>query len=78
MVSNNECLYKVPVRLKTRDLVWDPEARLIEFNELRAWLDELTEWQPNMYDLRFHSSGRQCIAWFADERHAMLCALRWT
>jgi hypothetical protein len=71
------CLHNVPVRLKIRnDLAW--EERLIEVNELRAWLDKITEWQPGMYELKFHSSGRQCVAWFAEERHAVLCALRWS
>ncbi len=72
-------LHRVPVRLKIRD--WravDVEDRLIELNELRVWLDQITEWQPDMYELRFHSSGSQCVAWFADEQHAMLCALRWS
>ena len=70
------CLHNVPVKLKIRnDLDW--EERLIEVNELRAWLDEITEWQPGMYELKFHSSGSRCVAWFADERHAVLCALRW-
>jgi hypothetical protein len=72
------CLHNVPVRLKPSLLAWDWEEHLIELNELRAWLDELTEWQPGMYELKFHSSGSQCVAWFADEQHAMLCALRWT
>jgi hypothetical protein len=72
------CLHNVPVRLKTRDLIWDWEGHLIELNELRAWLDEITEWRLGMYELRFHSSGCQCVAWFADERHAVLCALRWS
>ena len=71
------CLYNVPVKLKIRnDLDW--EERLIEVNELRAWLDEITEWQPGMYELKFHSSGSRCVAWFAEEQHAVLCALRWT
>ena len=71
------CLHNVPVRLKIRnDLAW--EERLIEVNELRAWLDKITEWQPGMYELKFHSSGSQCVAWFAEERHAVLCALRWS
>jgi hypothetical protein len=72
------CLHDVPVRLKTRDLVWEWEDHLIEINELRAWLDEITEWQPDMYELRFHNNGSRCVAWFAEERHAVLCALRWT
>ena len=72
------CLHDVSVRLKPRDLVWEWEDRLIELNELRAWLDEITEWQQGMYELRFHSSGSRCVAWFADEQHAVLCALRWT
>jgi hypothetical protein len=70
-------LHNVPVKLKIRDW-WQLEDRLIELNELRAWLDQITEWQPDMYELRFHSSGSQCVAWFADERHAMLCALKYS
>ncbi len=65
------------IHLKTRD-IWDVESRLIEINEIRAWLDELTEWQPDMYELRYHMSGARCVAWFADERHAMLCALKYS
>lgn len=71
-------LHRVPVRLKVRDLIWEWEDHLIEINELRAWLDEITGWQPDMYELKFHSSGSQCVAWFTDERHAVLCALRWS
>jgi hypothetical protein len=71
-------LHDVPVRLKPRDLVWEWEDHLIELNELRAWLDEITEWQPGMYELKFHNNGSRCVAWFADEQHAVLCALRWT
>lgn len=73
----DNCLHRVPVKLKIRDL-WTWEDRLIELNELRVWLDELTEWQPDMYELKFHSSGSQCVAWFADEHHAMLCALKYS
>ena len=70
-------LYNVPVRLKTKDQ-WHWEDRLIEINELRVWLDEITEWQPDMYELRFHSSGSQCVAWFADKQHALMCALKYS
>ncbi len=71
------CTHRVKIHLKTRD-IWDLESRLIEVYEIRSWLDELTEWQPDMYELRFHSSGSQCVAWFADERYAMLCALKYS
>lgn len=77
MVFDDTRLYNVPVRLKIKE-IWNWEQRLIEVNELRVWLDEITDWQPDMYELKFHSSGSQCVAWFADEQHAMLCALRWT
>ncbi len=69
--------HKVKIQLKTRN-IWDIESRLIEINELRTWLDELTEWQPDMYELRFHSSGARIVAWFADERHALMCALKYS
>ncbi len=68
--------HRVAIRLRTRD-IWNVESRLIEINQLRAWLDELVEWQPDMYTLRFHSSGQRLNAWFVDEKHAAACALRW-
>lgn len=70
-------MYDVPIRLRTRN-IWDVEDRLIEINEIRTWLDEITDWQLDMYELRFHSSGQKCVAWFADEQHAMLCALKYS
>jgi hypothetical protein len=75
MIDNR--LHKVPVKLKVQNW-WDLEDRLIELNELRAWLDEITDWQPDMYELRFHGMGRYCNAWFADESHALLCALKYS
>jgi hypothetical protein len=73
----DNCNHPVKIRLQTND-IWDVESRLKEINQLRAWLDEITEWQEDMYELRFHSSGSQCVAWLADERHALICALKWS
>lgn len=74
---NDKCLHRVPIKLKTQN-IWDTESRLIEINQLRVWLDEITEWQPDMYELRYHSSQSRCTAWFEKEEHAVICALRWS
>ena len=70
-------LYRISVRVTISNW-WHWETKLIQINELRTWLDEITEWQPDMYELKFHSSGGQCVVWFADEQHAMLCALKYS
>lgn len=65
------------VQLKFKAGLYNSEARLQQLNEIRAWLDELTEWQPDMYSLRFHSSGTIIDIWFLEENHAIMCALKW-
>lgn len=66
----------VNIKLQTND-IFDVESRLVEINQLRVWLDELTEWQPDSYTMRFHSSGQRVQVWFEDDEHAILCKLRW-
>lgn len=66
--------YPVNIKLKTKD-VFDIESRLAEINQLRAWLDELTEWQPDGYTMKFHSSGQRIMIWFKDQEAAIMCKL---
>ncbi len=66
--------YPVNIKLKTKD-VFDIESRLAEINQLRTWLDELTEWQPDGYTMKFHSSGQRIMIWFKDQEAAIMCKL---
>ncbi len=66
--------YPVNIKLKTKD-VFDVESRLAEINQLRTWLDELTEWQPDGYTMRFHSSGQRVMIWFKEQEAAIICKL---
>ncbi len=73
----DNCDHPVKIKLQTKD-VYNIDSRLKEIAVLRAWLDEVTEWQEGMYSLRFHSSGQCITAWFKDKEHALLCALKWS
>lgn len=66
--------YPVNIKLKTKD-VFDIESRLAEINQLRTWLDEITEWQPDGYTMKFHSSGQRIMIWFKDQEAAIICKL---
>lgn len=68
--------YRVNIKLSTTD-IFDVESRLIEINQLRSWLDELTEWQPEEYSMTFHASGSRVIVWFRNQDDALMCKLRW-
>jgi hypothetical protein len=68
--------HRVQFRFKTSDIN-NFNARMQELNAIRAWLDRLVEWQPEMYSLRIHSSGTIIDVWFLKEEHATWCALRW-
>jgi hypothetical protein len=71
--------HRVQVKLKLRD-IFELEHRLEELNYIRAWLDELVEWQPDAFTIKYYDRGNGAVidVWFADERHAMICALRWS
>ncbi len=68
--------HRVQIRLKSNN-IWDIDSRLNEVNQIRYWLDELTEWQPEYYSIRIHSSGGIMDVWFKKEEHAIMCSLRW-
>lgn len=69
----------VKIILKTRD-IFNIEARVKEIQEIAEWLDELTEWKPKMYSLNVRHVSTTAVLdlFFVEEKHAMMCMLRWT
>lgn len=57
---------------------WSIDERLVEVTQIRAWLDELTEWQPDAYCMKFFSQGTMLKIWFEHEQQAVACALKWS
>jgi len=56
----------------------DFETRFAEINQIRSWLDEQTEWQPDRYTITHHSSGQKLAVWFDRDEDAVMFILRWT
>jgi hypothetical protein len=69
--------YCIRVNLKTT-YIFNIAERLNELQEIRDWLDELTQWQPDMYDIQFPRKSDSIDVWFREQEHAMLFALRWS
>lgn len=53
------------------------ETRFIEINQIRSWLDEQTEWQPERYQITNHQSSQKLAIWFEREEDATMFILRW-
>ena len=68
--------YPVCIKLKTTN-VFDSVARMQEIRTIQEYLDELTEWQPKMYSMKYLKSHYSIEVWFKEEQHAVMCALRW-
>jgi hypothetical protein len=66
---------RVQVRLKGN--VYDVSARIERIDTIREWINELVEWQPDMYSINIHYSGTIMDIWFKEKQHAVMCALRW-
>ena len=67
----------IQIDLKINDL-FDVEGRLARLQEIKDWIDELVEWDANLYEIRYHSSGQKMIVWFENVEHAMLFKLVWS
>lgn len=67
----------IQYKLKTKD-IFDLDSRLAEVQEIREWICELVEWKEDLFEIRYHSSGSRLSIWFENEKHAIMCALRWT
>lgn len=74
--SHNHCI-SVPLRHLD---IWDISRSVDEIKRLREFIDELTEWQHDMYTIRYKTSGgqRHVDIWFKEEKHAAFFALRWS
>jgi len=73
--------YRVQIKIKTQN-IWNIDKRVLEVNQIRAWLDELVEWQPDAYSMRYRHNfpgiGPIIDVWFKHEHHATACTLRWS
>ena len=68
--------YPVRIQLKTTD-IFDIRARSEEIQTIIEYLDDLTDWRSNMYDIKYLSAHSELEVWFKEEQHAVMCALRW-
>jgi hypothetical protein len=72
----DELDYPVRIRLRTTD-IFDIRARSEEIHSIIKYLDDLTEWHPYMYEIKYLSEHSELDVWFKEEQHAVMCALRW-
>ncbi len=68
--------YRVSIPLKQND-IFNIQGAVEEIQLLCEWLDELVDWHPDMYSMNVRSQSRIVDVWFLEERHALLCTLRW-
>lgn len=47
-----------------------------DIDKIISWIDELVLWDPNAYMVGWVTEERMII-WFKEEKHAILCALKW-
>jgi len=69
--------YRVSIQLNTTD-IYDIDARVNEIRDLKDWVDQLVEWQPNQYSFNMIYAVSILDVWFKEEKHAVMCILRWT
>ena len=70
--------FNYPVRIKLRATdIYDMAARKEELEAIIEYLDDLTGWQPFMYEIKFLSAPGELDVWFKEEQHAVMFALRW-
>ena len=54
------------------------EARADKVKEIRDWIDEQTDWQSDVYSMIYAANKSELHVWFKEEKHAMMCVLRWS
>jgi hypothetical protein len=69
--------HQAQVKLKTRS-IWNIDDRITEVAQIRVWLDELTDWQPDAYSMKYYTKDNVIDVWFEQEQHAVACALKWS
>ena len=67
----------VRIKLRTNN-IWDIESRVKEVSKIRNWVEKQCDWDPDNFEIKIHSMGNTMDIWFEDEKHATICALRWT
>ena len=67
----------VSIKLRTNN-IWDIESRVEEVSVIREWVGKQCLWDPDLFEIKIHSSARRMDIWFEDEQDAVLCALKWT
>ena len=72
----DELDYPVRIRLRTTD-IFDIRARSEEIHAIIEYLDDLTSWQPYMYEIKYLKEHSEIDVWFKEEQHAVMFALRW-
>lgn len=69
--------HRVRIKLKTNN-IWDTASRVEEVKEIREWIGKQCLWDPDLFEIKFHSMGAVMDVWFEHERDALMCALRWS
>jgi len=57
--------------------IYNIALRLAEIHMIREWINELVKYDETKYQMSYMASGDSIKIWFDDEKHAMLCQLRW-
>lgn len=68
--------HKVRIKLRT-NYIWDIDSRVDEIREIRDWVNEQCGWIEDRFEIKIHSQGAIMDIWFEEERHAIMCTLRW-
>jgi len=69
--------YPIRIRLRTTD-IFDIRERSEEIHAIIEYLDDLTSWQPNMYEIKYLKEHSEIEVWFKEGKHATFFALRWS
>lgn len=69
--------YSVKVKLLTDINLFDIQTRVEEVHTIRDWVMELVGYDETLFDMKYMSDGEYLNIWFDDEKHAMVCQLRW-
>jgi hypothetical protein len=68
--------HRVRIRLLTNN-IWDIDSRVDEVREIREWVCEQCEWDPDLFEIKIHSMGNVMDVWFENIEDALMCQLRW-
>jgi hypothetical protein len=75
MDMNNSFDYCVKISLRTT--IFDLQGRMHEIDEMREWVNVLVNWEYSQYLYNVITVTNEVYFWFKQEKHAMMCALRW-